>query len=697
MSNNIDDHTPTPAAARENRRLAAVLVAVILLALWFSTRSWHAPILDRHEFRQLQTALSTYWMVRDGFSWAYETPIFGPPWSLPMEFPVYQWIVATVSGICSFDLETTARGVSLLSFMTMLPAVAVLARKLGGSRSDAMLLMMAALASPTYLFYGRTFLIETTATALNLWFLVVFLTGLQKSSWLHAAAATGLGLVGALAKVTTFLIFCPTAGAAAVYFLWIRRSQSIRDRFKLVMLAAVPVAVSVGIAYWWVRFSDQVKSSNPYSGFLVSSETVKWNWGTIDQRLSAEFWHRCWENVTGFVMGETSMAVLLVAATFVGSKYRRLALLCLGGFVVGILTFSSLFFFHDYYYCANAILLLIAAGLILAGIWSSPSLPTSAKWVMLGLFLLGQFTTYYTGYADYARRKLPDPPGIARIIRHTTPSDSVILIYGWDWNTLVPYYSQRKALMVPNGRENNDPLLEGILAQMPGQPIAGMLIHGEALKSSQEFVRSRAARFHLSPIPLVTSEAGDLYLPYSAMAAARRELGAMMRKDPKLNRPRPASTADAEMSNHDPAGINIPTISPQPISARSRFGFSTGLRDGRPIVNAHAPSALYFQPRPEARSIHAVFGLADGAWVTSKPPTSDGIKIEITEEHPDGTSFLLYERFLDPVRVEGDRGPQAIDLPEVGPFQGELVFRISPGPDNNVTKDWGYWQEIIIN
>ena len=69
------------------------------------SHAWNASILDRYEFRQVQTALSAFWVIQDGFRLDYLTPIFGPPWSIPMEFPIYQWSIAALVGLTQMPLE----------------------------------------------------------------------------------------------------------------------------------------------------------------------------------------------------------------------------------------------------------------------------------------------------------------------------------------------------------------------------------------------------------------------------------------------------------------------------------------------------------------------------------------------------------------------------------------------------------------
>ena len=71
----------TPPAP--SRSLLVMAGLVLLVALFLLTRSWNASLLDRYEFRQLQTALTTHWIVQEGWRLDYLTPLFGPPWSVP--------------------------------------------------------------------------------------------------------------------------------------------------------------------------------------------------------------------------------------------------------------------------------------------------------------------------------------------------------------------------------------------------------------------------------------------------------------------------------------------------------------------------------------------------------------------------------------------------------------------------------------
>ena len=59
---------------------AGALAASVLV--FVSTAS--QPILEWFGFRQAQTALTAYWFIREGFALAYQTPVLGYPWAIPL-------------------------------------------------------------------------------------------------------------------------------------------------------------------------------------------------------------------------------------------------------------------------------------------------------------------------------------------------------------------------------------------------------------------------------------------------------------------------------------------------------------------------------------------------------------------------------------------------------------------------------------
>ena len=684
------------AGSRSDRFIPYLFAAVVLLAGWELTRSWHAAILDRYEFRQLQTALSTFWMRRDGWHLDYLTPLFGPPWSVPMEFPTYQMCVAAVASVTGMPLEPAGRLVSILFFAATLPAVYDLLALAELKPSRRLVALSVILSTPVYLFYARTFMIETAAVAFAAWFLCLLRRSLERPAWSLVLGTTACAVLAALTKITTFAVFCPPAAFLAARHVFARAAGGgAAFHGRRAVAAALPVAVALLAGYAWVVHGDRVKHSNPFTGFLTSTDLHAWNYGAPGLRFSADFWLHAQDTIFRFVLGEGGVALALLAATLATRAARWTAGAGLAGFLSGPLIFTNLYHVHDYYYAANALLLVGAAGILLASAWDHPRLPAASGWTALAVVLALQFQSFDRGYGTYHSRPARNPPGLGLLLRDVVPADSVVLIYGADWDPLLPYYAERRALMVPGEREDETAVLEQVLARLPPRSIAAMVTVGDKFRRRPEFLRERAARFGLSPQPFATGGDTDVYLPAEAVAPAAVRL-AGRRYEAATVLVAPVAAPSADLQEQDVAGAGFDVASPRPVRARSKFGVSLGVVEGRTVINAHAPSELFFNPPPGATRVHAVFGLPAAAYAQPAPAATDGIDVEILVQSADGLRRSLYRRHLDPATVAADRGPQEVEIAQPGPFAGQLVFAIGPGPAGNITNDWAYWARIEI-
>lgn len=672
-----------------NRSLLAMFALVTVVTIGLLGLSWHESLLDRYEFRQLQTALSSFWIAQEGWQLNYLLPLFGPPWSVPMEFPVYQIIVATLHSLTGLPLEQAGRLTGIGFLLLTLPAVYDLLAVAGLQRSRRLIVLALILSSPVYLFYARAFMIETTALFFAVWFLALFRRALVQAHPGWVIAATLAATLAALTKITTFLVFGIPALALAIAAL--RAAQPAPGArthvFVRTGISILIAAVSLGLAWWWISHGDAVKDSNPFTGFLTARELQAWNYGPWALRGDWSYWVKLQENIISYNLTEGALVLALLCVPFAPRRIRWIAGIAGLGFFSGPLVFANLYHIHDYYYAANSLLLLAAAGLLLAAAWDDPRLPRGTNWLILTLMLACQWHAFYRGYYSHHRNPAPPPPVLATIIRDTVPVDGVVLIYGADWNPLLPYYFQRRAVMVPGERENETAVLEDVLARLPPRHIAAMVIHGDKLRARPDFIRERAARFGLSPEPAASHGDDVLYLPVGAAPTGLLTLAPELTDDPF------------------PTGLNadlltdsaLPLFKPAPHAVRSQYGIGTAVVAGRTLLNAHAPAELVFRPAPGARRFHAVAGLPDAAFDPDGTAITDGISLEVVAVPPEGPRRLLYRRLLDPARHPADRGPQTIDLDLPVGFAGELVLRLGNGPAGNPTNDWAYVARVEIH
>ncbi|MEO6993192.1 MAG: hypothetical protein ABI273_06165, partial [Lacunisphaera sp.] len=199
--------TPLPHPTLLRRIIQILFILTLLVNLWALTRRWNASLRDGHEFRQYQTALTAYYFQKDGLRLDYETPVLGPPWSIPFEFPVYQAVVAKLSNLSGLPLEQAGRLTSILFFYATLPALWLLLRHRLTDPSERLLALTPVLLCPVLLFYSRTFMIESTALCLTVWFAVFFELIVSRVRAGNLLAVWLFGTLAALTKITTFAAF----------------------------------------------------------------------------------------------------------------------------------------------------------------------------------------------------------------------------------------------------------------------------------------------------------------------------------------------------------------------------------------------------------------------------------------------------------------------------------------------------------
>jgi len=686
-----------------SRRWFTPLVAIVflILALWVMTRAWDASLLDRFQFRQTQTALTADWIRKEGFHLAYPMPVFGPPWSAPMEFPLYQWLVAILADATGMSPVSAARTLGILFFLSALPAVYGLAKPVEPDPRRRLLIPAAILTAPVCLFYSRAFMIESCAAALSAWFLYAYVRSLELKGWRWTGITLVTGVLASLVKVTTFALF---GIPAIIYTLYLVRKttqpnpvgETRSGVLRLTLAAVVPAIPILAATVWWVSFSDAIKASNPIASMLTSKSLSEWHFGTLAQRLDPTVWKFIAHQWSIGAVSLWATLLLTAALPLIAGSYRRAAFLCAAGFFTGPLIFTNLFAIHEYYYYPAAFFAAAAAGIIIAGLLANPRFSAGLKAIAAVIFIGLQAAGFNADYATTLKHLPAPPPPMVDLVRRVTDKDDVVLIYGWDWNTLIPYYAERRAILMTPSREKDPAVLQEILARLkPGQ-VTTLVLQGER-KHDAAFIKWCTGLLNLSSTPVAASPDGDVYcLPartplLKAQVSDRANLypGVQFNFSNPLERPDPRLI----YQKVNPAEY-APVASPAPFAVFNPWTIQVAELAGHPIISANAPSELHFHVPAGATHLEATVGLVEGAY-TGKSGT-DGIDVVIFELLPAGGRRILYQRYLNPVANPADRGLQTIKLDAIGPVSGALVFGLYPGPADNLSFDWGYWGKITI-
>src|SRR5262249_37528880 len=154
--------------------------------------------------------------------------------SIPIEFPIYQWIVAAL-GLIGIQIETAGRLVSYCFFIACLWPIWMIFRSMKLKTEIFLITAILFLSSPLYLFWSRTVMIESLAlffAALWLALLIALLT-MPKPTWSSFITVVATGTIAGLVKITTFPAFLFLGGLFfldRVYTAW--RERQISDQWK---------------------------------------------------------------------------------------------------------------------------------------------------------------------------------------------------------------------------------------------------------------------------------------------------------------------------------------------------------------------------------------------------------------------------------------------------------------------------------
>ena len=198
----------------------------------------------------------------------------------------------------------------------------------------------------------------------------------------------------------------------------------------------------------WTRAADHAKSRSIQGRFITSTALKQWNFGTLEQRLSGATW-----NVFA-IRAEQPLGrhvPFVVAALGLIMARRRIAEVigCLLLYLVGVLTFTNLYFVHDYYFFANNIFLIVAAGMAIAAMLERGR-PLSDGAIAGLVLLLGSMAFDYSWmYRPIQARNETDRQRMGAAIHRRTAPDDVVVLLGFEWSSEVPYYSGRRTLCLP--------------------------------------------------------------------------------------------------------------------------------------------------------------------------------------------------------------------------------------------------------
>jgi hypothetical protein len=440
--------------------LRMLVVGALLFAAYITFRYIQQPLADVHAFRQTQTALTAYWMLKEGWALAYQTPVAGFPWSIPFEFPIYQTVVATIVALTGFELGAVGRFVSFVFLVACAWPAFALSRRLELPENVPWVFCALLWTSPLNVYWGRTFMIETAALFFSFACMPYAIDLIRRiGGWRSALLFIAFATAAVLQKATT-------GGPMLLFLLLVATSVYVRKngpsfvalRRLLYPAAVIGIPLVVGLA--WAHYADVVKEENPFGAQLTSKALTVWNFGSMIQKLDFETWRLVvWERSFRSNAGGLLGVLLLLLPWFGRREHRRfawLSLAALGLFVLPVLIFTNLHIVHEYYQVACVPFLLAALAIVIGG-WLKASSGTMGIVPVVTLAItLSNIAFFNSSYGAVVARTLDelDPRSVqaynvGRYLRdHSRPSTGLV-IFGQDYSSEIAFQAQRKTMTVP--------------------------------------------------------------------------------------------------------------------------------------------------------------------------------------------------------------------------------------------------------
>ena len=456
--------------ARSRAALAAFFAVNFGLHLvtqwpWMRESAWF--------WRAAQTLLVTFWFRQEGVDLLhYQLPIFGPPWQVPFEFPLYQAASALMARFFSLDLLTASHLTSLLIFYLAALLLYGVCRQFLPGRAAPLAIFVVFLWQPYNFNYAKEILMDYTALMFDLGALYLAARWFRRPGRAGRALLAAICLaLGGMVKVTTLpvvllpMLFLLLRSLSEMGFqsAWLARPRQLaafigshRAYFALLgLLALLPVAASA----LWTQHADTIKAASPLTAWLTSSGLREWNFGNWAEKTSLPGWRAYFVQLQRyFFPGGT---LLLPVIGWLGllrapAKTRVFIISALLGTFLTIFIFFGLYF-HEYYYIAVSanISILIGYGIERAlgwlqgrrkaWLWLAAAVLFAALVAGPMLHAFGDFRAYIdrehrTSEARYT--------ALGAAARAVTPADAAVILIQRDWEPDLALAVERKAFQV---------------------------------------------------------------------------------------------------------------------------------------------------------------------------------------------------------------------------------------------------------
>ena len=439
---------PTYAGWLKERTYSVLLSSVLLFLLGMLLRNLGQPLLDRHSWRQADTA-SFARQLAEGDSnvlhprfLAYYPDAFGIDGATETEFNLYPLIVALLYRLFGYH-EELARLVSIAFSL----GTAVWVYLLGREHLDRTAGLLATLflgLCPLYVFYGRTVQPEAAALFLSVGALYFFTRWLATEEWRLFAGATICAALAFLTKIPSIYMGIPMLGA-----VWMRHRWRLFRDWRLWVFAVTALAPA---AIYYAHAHGIYQQT----GLTVYGIRGGWpgsgKFDAMGQLLSPDFYRTMLNRFRGAILGRYGFLLFIAGLAIAPQKREeRLLYVWLAAVLLFVLGVAEGNRQHEYYQLPIVPVAALFAGKALAALLKPGTIRLNILLIgryagaavvatVISLSLGGALASLRPMYAQTT--VLLD---VARATRDLTPVGApVAILHDWARVPEVFYYANRR-------------------------------------------------------------------------------------------------------------------------------------------------------------------------------------------------------------------------------------------------------------
>jgi hypothetical protein len=217
----------------------------------------------------------------------------------------------------------------------------------------------------------------------------------------------------------------------------------------------------------------------------------------LEQKLSPIVWTQILSRaytLFGLPLQGWLILTASIVAVMVTKKRRAEAAIALALYLLYPIIFTNLHFIHDYYMYANGLFLVVFVGFAMIALLETDTVRSRiCGWLLLAFVLFSGFSGYAALFKPIQEMPNSEILQVTDYLQKKTPEDSVLIILGADWNPLVAYYSNRRALMIPDWSNLTEFQVKQALENLQGEKIGALLVCGPSHYPAEKLLQQAKA------------------------------------------------------------------------------------------------------------------------------------------------------------------------------------------------------------